>query len=313
MSKSTGRRLFGSHTKGHTVTVIEAPTRYNQRRKAIIAFWVTVVIVALLGGTVAAHYMHPILGGLLGIVGGAVSGAIVAVLIIIWPVLRMIWHWLPEILLAGFLIYGWNTLMFATPVWLSLLILAVLVGGPAAYGPTRRAVMSLFWCLTVRHRLRMCFAAFVAHNRQGTLPFILLARPTPAGERVWLWLRPGLSLHDLEQPGQVQKLAVACWANEVRVIRASRKYAPFIRVDITRREPLTDTVLSTLPDHVPAHMPATGPVSPTVPPRGVNLAEVPIPRTPRASNDNTHDRPRTPRNPRPPAAPPADFDPSDYA
>jgi hypothetical protein len=309
VSKSTGRRLFGSNTKGQAVTVIEAPTRMNQRRKAIVAFWVTALVTALLGGTVAAHYLHPILGGLFGIVLGVLLGGLVAVLIIVWPVLRIIWHWLPEILIGSFLVYGWTWLMFATPVWASLLILAGLIGAPAAYGRTRRAVLSAFWCFTVRHRLRMCFAAFIAHNRQGTLPFILPARPTPAGERVWVWLRPGLSLADLEQPGQVQKLAVACWANEARVTRASRKYAALIRIDITRREPLADTILSSLPDHVPATMPATTPTSPAVAPTGVNLTDVPTPRIKRSPD--TESRPRRPRQPERPSS--DDFDPSDYA
>ena len=190
--------------------------------------------------------------------------------------------------------------------------LAAIIGAPAAYGRTRRAVLSAFWCFTVRHRLRMCFAAFIAHNRQGTLPFILPARPTPAGERVWVWLRPGLSLHDLEQPGQIQKLAVACWANEARVTRASRKYAALIRIDITRREPLANTVLSRLPEHVPATMPATAPEAPSTPPTGLTLNEVDVP-TPRAkrSPDVNESRPRRARQPERPSS--DDFDPSDYA
>jgi hypothetical protein len=314
VSKSNGRSWFGSNGKGQAVTVIEAPVRYNQRRKALIAFVVTYFIVAVLSGAVASSYMHPILGGLLGAVLGAVTGALVAALILIWPVLRIIWHWLPEILLGLFLVYGWTTLMFATPTWASLLILAAIVGAPAAYGHTRRAVMSLFWCLVVRHRLRMCFAAFLATNRHGTLPFILPARPTPAGERVWVWLRPGLSLHDLEQPGQVQKIAVACWANEARITRASRKYAALIRLDITRRDPLAATVVSPLPDRVPADAPVEAPVSPAPEPVGVNLADVTTPRRKRSPDTNSESRSRRPRNPEPPAD---EFglpvDPSDYA
>ncbi len=311
MSKSTRRSLFGSNNKGQAVTVIEAPVARSQRRKAIIAFWVTAVITALLGGTVAAHYLHPILGGLLGIVLGVVLGGLVAAFILIWPVLRIIWHWLPEILIGSFLVYGWTWLMFATPVWASLLILAAIIGAPAAYSKTRRAVLSAFWCLTVRHRLRMCFAAFIATNRHGTLPFILPARPTPAGERVWVWLRPGLSLNDLEQPGQIQKLAVACWANEARVTRASRKYAALIRIDITRREPLANTVLSRLPEQVPADMPATAPQTPATPPTGLSLNEVDVPAPrPKRSPDTNESRPRRPRQPETPSS---DFDPSDYA
>lgn len=313
MPKSNpGRGLFGTNNKGQTVTVIEAPTRYNQRRKAIVAFWVTLFAVGLLTATVASHYMHPILGGLLGIVAGVVCGAILFALIVAWPVLRIIWHWLPEIGGGLGVVYGWMWLMNATPLWLALVLVTVGVGGPAAFSRTRYWVLAPLWCLIVRHRLRMCFAAFIATNREGTLPLILAARPTPAGERVWLWLRPGLSIKDLEQDGQVQKLAVACWANEARVARASRKYAAFIRVDITRRDSLAATIVSPLPDFVPDDMPATVPVSPAGPPVGVNLDDVPNPRRKRAPDDNTTDgsRPRRARNPEPPSS---DFDPSDYA
>jgi hypothetical protein len=317
VSKSTRRTTFGSSTRGQTVTVIEAPTRRSQRRKAIVAFWVTLMVVGLLGGTVASHYLHPILGGLLGLLGGLVLGAVVFALIVAWPVLRIIWHWLPEIVVALGVVYGWTWLMQATPLWLALVLVVVLVGVPALFRRVRHWVLAPVWCLIVRHRLRVCFAAFIATNRSGTLPLILLARPTPAGERVWIWLRPGLSVKDLEQEGQVQKLAVACWANEVRVVRASRKRAALIRVEVTRREPLADTIVSPLPDFVPDDMPANAPTSPAVPPVGVNLADVPDPRATRATNTNSpaDTRPRRPRNA--PVAPPDDepsgFDPRDYA
>jgi hypothetical protein len=319
VSKSTGRTTFGSTSRGQTVTVIEAPTRYSQRRKGKVAFWVTLLVVGLLGGTVASHYLHPIVGGLLGLLGGTVLGGAVYALILAWPVLRIVWHWLPEIAAALGVVYGWTWLMLATPLWLALVVVVLGLVVPAASERVRHWVLAPAWCLIVRHRLRVCFAAFVATNRQGTLPLILAARPTPAGERVWIWLRPGLSIKDLEQDGQVQKLAVACWANEVRIMRASRKRAALIRVDITRREPLADTIVSPLPDYVPDDMPATAPISPAVPPVGVNLADVPHPRTARTPTNTTagmtEARPRRPRNA--PAGPPDDepssFDPRDYA
>lgn len=310
MPKSTRRSMFGSTNKGQAVTVIEAPTRHSQRRKAIIAFWVTLFTVGLLTGTVAAHYLHPILGGLLGIVTGVVLGAILFALIVAWPVLRIIWHWLPEISLSLALVYGWMWLMAATPLWLALVLVTVGVGAPAAFAKSRHWVLAPLWCLIVRHRLRMCFSAFIATNRTGTLPLILLARPTPAGERVWVWLRPGLSIKDLEQDGQVQKLAVACWANEARVTRASRKYAALLRVDITRREPLAATIVSPLPDFLPDNMPAFAPVAPVLPPTGVNLADVTASPRRRSPDTNTESRPRRARNPE---TSPPDFDPSDYA
>jgi hypothetical protein len=311
LSNSTRSRLLGGNGKGQTVTVIEAPRARSQRRKAIIAFWITWFTVGLLTATVASHYMHPILGGLLGIFTGAVLGAILFALIIAWPVLMMIWHWLPEILVSVAVTYGWIGLMEATPLWLSLLLVGIGIGGPVAYPKTRWWVLAPAWCLIVRHRLRRCFAAFIISNREGTLPLVLLARPTPAGERVWIWLRPGLSIQNLEQPGQVQKLAVACWADEARVARASDKYAALIRVDIVRRDPLVGTVKSNLPDHVPDDMPSIAPVSPAPEPVGVNLADVPSPRRKRSPDDNSDSRPRRARNPEPPSS--DTVDPTDYA
>ncbi|MFI6257964.1 hypothetical protein ACIBCL_17945 [Micromonospora zamorensis] len=309
MSKSSQRSPFGWSNRGGQVTVIEAPVARSYRRRATIAFWVTLGVVGLLAATVASEYMHPILGGLLGVVLGAVLGAMLFALIVAWPVLRVFWHWLPEILLGLACVYGWTTLMQSTPLWGSLLIVALVVGVPAAISPVRRRVMAWAWCLIVRHRLRLCFAAFIATNRHGSLPLILLAKPTPAGERVWVWLRPGLSLRDLEQDGQMQKLAVACWANEVRVMRAGRKYAAFIRLDITRREPLAHTIVSPLPDYVPTDIPANAPTSPGMPPVGLDLPDVPdVPVI--APTDAP--RQRKPRNPTTTASPNG-FDPSDYA
>ncbi|MBQ1011749.1 hypothetical protein KBX53_12470 [Micromonospora sp. M51] len=311
MSKSSQRSPFGwSNRGGNNVTVIEAPVARSYRRRATIAFWVTLGVVGLLAATVASHYWHPIVGALLGVVLGALLGAVVFALIVAWPVLRVFWHWLPEIVLGLVAVYGWNMVMQSTPLWGSLLIVALVVGVPAAIGPIRRRVMAWIWCLIVRHRLRLCFAAFIATNRHGSLPLILPAKPTPAGERVWVWLRPGLSLRDLEQDGQVQKLAVACWANEVRVMRHSRKYAALIRIDITRREPLAHKVVSPLPDYVPTDIPANAPTSPGMPPVGLDLPDVPDePITP--STDTP--RQRKPRNPTTPTASPNGFDPSDYA
>jgi hypothetical protein len=310
--KSSRPNMFGTNNRGQAVTVIEARTRYSQRRKATVAFWVTLFTIGLLTGTVASHYWHPIVCGLFGAVVGAVLGAVLFALIIAWPVLRIVWWWLPEIGLGVGVVYGWTWLMMATPLWLALTIVSVGVGLPAAFRRSRQLVWAPVWCLTVRHRLRTCFAAFIATNRSGTLPLILWARPTPAGERVWIWLRPGLSIKDLEQDGQVQKLAVACWANEARVTRASRRYAAFIRVDITRRDPLADTIVSNLPDRVPADLPATAPVSPALPPLGINLADVPSATRPvRSPFDLNESRPRRSRRPEPPD--PGDVDPSDYA
>jgi hypothetical protein len=310
--KSNRRSWFGLLNSHGTVTVIEATVARSYRRRALISFYVTVGVVGLLAATVASDRMHPITGMVLGILIGIAAGAVVYALVVAWPVLRVLWHWLPEIGLGLGLVYGWQALVAATPLPATLAILAVLVGVPAAVGPIRRGVTAWVMCLVVRHRLRTYFARFIRTASDGLLPLILLARPTPAGERVWIWLRPGVSLHDLEGDGEVQRLAVACWANEVRVVRASRQHAPLIRVDVTRREPLADTIVSPLPDYVPDEFLTNAPTSPGLPPTGLDLPEVPEPID--VAELNAAPVTRKPRNtPRSSRPDPSGFDPADYA
>jgi hypothetical protein len=307
MLKSSGRSRFATSNRHGTVTVIEAQVARSYRRRALIAFFVVGVVVALLSATVASHYLHPIVGAIVGMLLGAVCGVVVGAFIVMWPVLRVIWHWLPEITTGLGIVYGWTWLMSTASLPVSLLVVALVVGVPAGIPPIRRRIVAVTWCVIVRHRLRMCFASFIASNRHGTLPLILAARPTPAGERVWVWLRPGLSLADLEAEGQIQKLAVACWANEVRVTREGRRYAALIRIDITRREPLARRITSPLPTLVPDHVPAAAPTSPGMPPVGLDLPDVPEPVTPPAVRDTR----RKPRNAHP--APSPESDNSDFA
>jgi hypothetical protein len=141
----------------------------------------------------------------------------------------------------------------------------------------------------VRHRLRLCFAGIVRGAggvRPGSLPLILWGRPTPAGERVWLWLRPGLCLDDLD--GRTGRIAVACVAKQVRVVPASERYAALLRVDIARRDPLSGRIESPLALLIPAlrnqqnneSVRADVPVSPGMPPVGLDLADIEEPPEP---------------------------------
>jgi uncharacterized membrane protein YeaQ/YmgE (transglycosylase-associated protein family) len=264
-------RLFGGRTE---VAIIEAPTARTSRRRAGIAFWVLMGVVGLLTGVIASSYVPPVAGFLLGALVGAVCGAVAFLLVVSWPVLRVFWHWLPELGLTVLLLWGWSALMDAANVAVSLLVVAVVVGVPAAVRPLRRQVVGWCWCLVVRHRLRVCFAASVKTRARAAYPFILFARPTPAGERVWVWLRGGLSLRTFEDEGQVQMLAVECWASEVRIARGSSRYAALVRFDVTRRDPLRDTVVSPLPDYLPDDFEGDAPVSPATVPAGLDLDEV---------------------------------------
>jgi hypothetical protein len=252
MPKVTGRRGFGRGSG--TVTVIETKVHRSSARKARMAFVVAAFVVGLLTMTVAADRMHPVLAMLLGTAIGIPAGALVWVLVRIWPVIRLIWWWTPEISLALIVVYGWIGLAEHTNLAVRLAVVTVLVGVPALVPWLRKRLVALAWCVIVRHRLRTCFAQFIVSNQSGSLPLIFLSRPTPVGERVWVQLRPGLALSDLTN--RLDKIAVACWADSVVIERASSGNAGMLRVDVKRREVLTATVSSPLVDDIDPDAPA---------------------------------------------------------
>ena len=171
-----------------------------------------------------------------------------------WPVLRAIWWWLPELAVTGGLAVGWVELAGHTALIPRLLLTAALAGIPAAIGPVRRGIYRMAWCLVSRHRIRTCFSEFIITNRTGSLPLILPARPTPAGERMWVWLRPGLCLADVQD--RAEEIAAACWATAVVADLASASNSALVRIDIKRRDPLTGTVGSPLAQLLSGALPA---------------------------------------------------------
>ena len=239
---NSNRGMFG---RGNgTITVIEEPVMRSYRRKAKIVFYLTWVITATLATTVAASKWHPILALLAGLAFGLITAAIAGAVVAAWPVLRAIWWWTPETALTGGLVYGWIELAEHTTLIYRLAAMALICGVPAAIKPVRTSIYQVTWCLITRHRIRACFSEFIITNRTGSLPLILWARPTPVGERVWIWLRPGLALDDLL--ARLDKIAVACWATAALAETASRSNAAFVRMDIKRRDALTGTITSPL-------------------------------------------------------------------
>ena len=243
MPKSNRSSSFGQ--RGGTVTVIEQPVMRSFMRKAKIVFWIVWGAVGLLAATILASHLHPpvlalIGGGLIGLITAAIVASIVAA----WPVIRAIWWWLPELTLTGGLIIGWTELASHTGLIVRLIAVTALVGIPAAIAPVRGYLSALAWCQISRHRVRTCFSEFIITNRTGTLPLVLGARPTPAGERLWVFLRPGLSLADIQQ--RTDKLAAGCWASTVIADQASASNSALVRIDIKRRDPLTGIVSSPL-------------------------------------------------------------------
>lgn len=306
MPKSNRPGSFGQ--RGGTITVIEQPVMRSFMRKAKIVFWIVWIAVGLLAAIVLASYLHPpVLALLAGAFAGLIIAAIASSIVAAWPVIRIIWWWLPELSLTGGLITGWTELASHTSLILRLIAVAVLVGVPTAVAPVRRYLSALAWCQVSRHRIRTCFNEFIITNRTGTLPLILGARPTPAGERLWVFLRPGLSVADLQE--RADKLAAGCWAHTVIADQASPSNSALVRIDIKRRDPLTHAVSSPLMavfgGILPTRKPSSNPAPVALDLTDVQAADViTAPKNGTATGNGSPARPKWPnlpasRNPEP--------------
>ncbi|MFF5292604.1 hypothetical protein [Paractinoplanes globisporus] len=283
--------LFSKQPIG-SVAIVEPPvSQWYARRARLAAIVVGLASDALVTAT-ASVFCRLLLAVALGALTGVAFALVAWVLVRVWPVLRVLWWWSIEITAAVLVVGGWVVLAHLTVWWIALAVLLVAAAGVFVPGRSRRCVWAWSWCLVVRHRLRLCFATLVRSqvrttgSRPVALPLVLWARPTLAGERVWLWLRTGFALEDLD--GKAPGIAVACIAKQVRLTGASERYAALLRVDIARRDPLTGRVESPLALLIPSlrnnkEAESNVPVSPAVPPVGLELADIedPAPEPPR--------------------------------
>ena len=123
------------------------------------------------------------------------------------------------------------------PVWAAVTVVLVATAGAVmAWRPSCRFVVGHVWCTVTRHRLRSCLVQSRMMNYRGYVPWCLWVRPTKVGERVWLLMRPGICVEDLE--AKTPQIAAACWARDARV-RAWRRLVAVVAVDVIRRDPLT--------------------------------------------------------------------------
>ena len=148
MPYSNRRSPFGR--RSGTVTVIEAPVQRNAARNAKIAAIVTTLVVGLLTATVAASRWHPIIAMGAGVLAGVIAGFVVAVAVLAWPVIRVIWWWTIEIIAALALVAGWVELARHTTLPARIGAVALIVGIPALIPPARRAIIAVAWCVITR-------------------------------------------------------------------------------------------------------------------------------------------------------------------
>jgi hypothetical protein len=243
-SNRTSGRRGSSRSGGGTVTVIEARVHRSTARNAKVGGFLAGVFMVLLSASLFAQWLDSIPAAFAGLVIGACCGCIVWAAIRIWPFVRILWWWTGELASLAAILTVWVLLNKAP--FLVVISTMGLLACAFVVPRVRRVMASIGWCFIVRHRLRTCFSQFIVANQSGSLPLIFAARPTPVGERVWIYLRPGLSPSDLQS--RLEKIAVACHASAVLIERASSRTAGFLRVDIKRREVLGVLVGSPLTD-----------------------------------------------------------------
>jgi hypothetical protein len=154
-------------------------------------------------------------------------------------VLGALWRWRIELFLITTLVLVWVVLLYQLPetwpTWAAPVVLATTITVILAAPVSRRFVTRRFWCVFSRHRVRKCFVQSRVMTHEGLLPLFMWTRPTPVGERLWLWLRPGLSSRDIDNV--TDRIAAACWAASARV-KVSPKRAAVVSVEVIRRDPL---------------------------------------------------------------------------
>ncbi len=141
-----------------------------------------------------------------------------------------------ELLVATAAIWLWVWLVERMPAWTAAATIGVPALGVALWGPGRRYVCRRVFAVATRHRLRAVFVECRVMNFSGNLPLLLWCRPTPVGERVWLLLRAGIDLREIEL--RLSHIAVGCWATDARVSPHPWTAALTV-VEVIRRDPLT--------------------------------------------------------------------------
>jgi len=142
------------------------------------------------------------------------------------------WHWRYELLGTAGLAAIWLSMSTAAAAWVTgglvagLTVIACFPGG-------RKLLAARAWCIVTPHRVRVGCAQAWIHSRYGKLPFLMMTRSQPFGERVYLWCRAGVSAADFSSARQL--LAAACWAKDVQINQHTH-HAHLVALDVIRRD-----------------------------------------------------------------------------
>jgi hypothetical protein len=143
-----------------------------------------------------------------------------------------------EITLLAMVLWMWSVLTDRFPTWAVTALMALVIAGLIWWSPARRYLIRRGLAVLTRHRLRATFIERRVMNYTGNLPVLLWSRPTAVGERVWVLLRAGVNLVDVER--NLDYLASGCGARAARTA-AAKAFTALIVVDVVRRDPLSGT------------------------------------------------------------------------
>jgi len=115
--------------------------------------------------------------------------------------------------------------------WLTAPAVIGIAAAAAVWPEARRRLVEHIRCVITAHRVRTGCARAWIQTRSGKLPIILLTRPEPYGERVYIWCPAGISLEDFEEASDI--LCAACWAADIYVTASSR-YSHIVILDVMR-------------------------------------------------------------------------------
>src|SRR4051812_17974040 len=98
--------MFGARPLG-AVEIVDTPVSQWYARRARMAFVGVGVMSAMVGAGAAAALSAPVLLALLvGVLAGVVCGFVAAVLVRMWPGVRVLWWWSIEIAVGALIVFG---------------------------------------------------------------------------------------------------------------------------------------------------------------------------------------------------------------
>jgi len=146
--------------------------------------------------------------------------------------LVILWRWRYELGFLLFLAIALLALASTIGWWWGLAMIGAAGGLMAAWPAARRQVIVQSWRILTPHRVRTgCMQAWI-HSRRGRIPIVLITTAEPFGERVYVWLRAGMSVEHLIEARAL--LTTACWASDLLVLRHER-FAHIAVLDVIRR------------------------------------------------------------------------------